>query len=455
MACSDASGPDGPGIPVTIAAAARVSPENVLSARVVFSAGDADSVAVAYRAGNDVRTTRFRAAKAGTDTIIVLGLRPETDYRFEVVARANGLTRSSAEGGFRTASLPAALANVKMVSLAGSPSRHSITGVNGYAVVFDTTGAIVWYHDFTATGLPVGTLMLQPNGNLTAFLGASSGWQPIFGYYSEFTPEGEEVATYSAPPGYYMDDHDLLLSIDGGAKKAHYFTYDIRTMDLTHIGGHASVATAGHQIRRASAGGDEFVWDAWGQIGVEEWVGDMSMRSTRTSTDFDHPNALTFDLAGNYVVSWRNLNQVMAINAMNGAVLWRLGGTKSDLTFVDDPLGGFSKQHAVKILPNGNVLLFDNGSDHNPPQSRAVEYRLDFAARTATMVWESRHDPILYAQFVGWVDRLSNGNTWVGYTFLGRVTEVESNGEVVWEGQLRSNGVNQSTYRIIPIAPPY
>src|SRR6185503_18171487 len=132
----------------------------------------------------------------------------------------------------------------------------------------------------------------------------------------------------------------------------------------------------------------------------------------------DHPNAMTFDTAGNYVVSWRNLDQIMAIDPNNGNVLWRLGGTKSDFTFVNDPLNGFYKQHSVKVLANGDILLFDNGAGHVPAQSRAVEYRLDMTAKTATMVWESRHNPPLFAVFVGWVDRFMNGANPTAYRMV-------------------------------------
>jgi hypothetical protein len=254
-----------------------------------------------------------------------------------------------------------------------------------------------------------------------------------------------------------MDSHELLVTSDGTSKELHFLTYSIRTLDLTSIGGQSRVETAGHQLVRMNAAGSvEFTWDAWKHIGVDEWLTDDNQKASRNATDYDHPNAITFDTKGNYVVSWRNLNQIMAIDSGTGEILWRLGGAKGEYEFIGDPLGGFSKQHAVKILPNGNVLLFDNGSDHVPPQSRAVEYQLDHVAKTATMVWESRHDPGLNAMFLGWVDRLNSGNTWIGYTYFGRVVEVAPNGVVAWEGQLRINGADASNlYRIIPLTSLY
>ncbi len=49
-------------------------------------------------------------------------------------------------------------------------------------------------------------------------------------------------------------------------------------------------------------------------------------------------------------------------------------------------------QHAVNILDNGNILLFDNGLMRNfqsePSYSRAVEYKIDEEKMTIQQVWQ-------------------------------------------------------------------
>jgi hypothetical protein len=122
---------------------------------------------------------------------------------------------------------------------------------------------------------------------------------------------------------------------------------------------------------------------------------------------------------------------------------------------VNDPENGFSKQHSAKILPNGNLLVYDNGTDHDVRETRAVEYRLDHVAKTATLVWEYRHDPPIYTGYLGWVERLSNGNTWVACALAGRVVEVDPTGKVVWETQLSVNGADGAVYRLLPISSLY
>lgn len=449
-------------VSVSVTAQTPAPPANVLSAVVTFTTTAApDSVRVSFQtSGGQPQTTPYRAGRLGADTIDVLGLKASTTYQYQVDIYSGGTLRSSTAASFTTADLPADLQDVTMEKVSGSASRYAATGVptasGGYAVVFDTAGVIVWYHDFVSTGLPVSDVMMQPNGNFTAFLGTTSGSQAAQGYYVEVTLAGDEVHTYRASSGFYMDDHEIKLTGSGATKKATYITYDIRPTDLTDIGGLPSVALAGHQIVREDATGTrEFTWDAWNNIDFDEWIGDDGTKSTKAATDYDHPNAVSFDPDGNYIVSWRNLNQIMAINSQSGQVMWRIGGIKGDYEFVNDPLGGFTKQHSAKILPNGNLLVYDNGTEHDPQETRAVEYRLDHVAKTATMVWQYHHDPPIYTAFVGWVERLASGNTWVGFALAGRVVEVDPGGNVVWESQLKVNGANGSAYRILPITSLY
>jgi hypothetical protein len=434
----------------------------VLSARIIFTLASAvDSVRVSYLENEgSIRATPVFPTVAGTDTITILGLKPSTTYVYQVTAYLGSNEKSSTSESFTTQALPDDLAHVELVKISGSTSRYTATGIqtpNGsYAVIFDGDGRIVWYHSFVSTGLQVSDLMMQPNGNLTAFIGNTSGFSPLPGYYVEVSPAGEEVHTYNAPSGYYMDDHEIRLTGSGASKQAHYFTFEMRATDLTSIGGQESVQVAGHQIiRENAAGAIEFKWDSWDNIGIDEWIGDDAAKANRNPTDVDHPNALSFDANGNYVVSWRNLDQVMNIDSHTGQVLWRIGGARGEYTFVDDPQNGFRKQHSPKILPNGNLLVYDNGTGSNPQETRAVEYRLDHVNKTATMVWEYRHSPALYTAFVGWVERLENGNTWVAFALAGRVVEVNSSGAVTWEAQLNVNGANAFVYRLIPIASLY
>ena len=84
-------------------------------------------------------------------------------------------------------------------------------------------------------------------------------------------------------------------------------------------------------------------------------------------------------------------------------------------------------QHCVRQLPNGNILLFDNGDVRPDAQldakgrfTRLAEYQLDRDAGVAKLVWEFR--PMLnatryaYSFHAGAVARLTNGHTVGGFS---------------------------------------
>src|SRR5579862_5356852 len=116
----------------------------------------------------------------------------------------------------------------------------------------------------------------------------------------------------------------------------------------------------------------------------------------------------------------------ISISPQLDKIAWRIGRFKSDFTF-PNPGDRFYHEHYVRMLDNGNLLLFDNGNGRPAAQggqyTRALELALDWSSMTATKVWEYRHQvgasggtPIYkYADRVGTAQRLSNGNTIVWY----------------------------------------
>ena len=316
-------------------------------------------------------------------------------------------------------------------------------GTDAMTLAFDTAGHVAWYRMFVAQP---GELAMQTeqlaNGDFTVYVGASTGWQPVDGRFIEFRPDGEIVRTFAAGAPYYTDSHELLLTLAGGAvTAANLYGYDLRSTDLTALGGRADQLVAGHVLQRLSeSGAVEFQWNAWDHFSIADWLFVPPNLASYPTIDFDHPNSLAFDRDGNYIVSFASLGEITTIDARTGQVLWRLGGRHNQFTFVNDPLGGFGFQHDVRALDNGDLLFFDNGLAHTPPESRAVEYRLDLPARTATLVWEYRHAPPVFNPFVGSVQRLRNGNTLVGYGARSFVTEVAPGGQVLWEGRLTVDG---------------
>lgn len=144
--------------------------------------------------------------------------------------------------------------------------------------------------------------------------------------------------------------------------------------------------------------------------------------------DWSHSNALHYyDETSTILLNVRNLNTFLLLSYPSGEVLWACGDAG---TFGE---GLFHHPHDPELLPNGNVLMFDN-DEHagHPVRSRALELAIDPAAQTAEVVWEWR-DEELWAPIMGDANRLPNGNTLVTHPWKARVIEVDSSGEKVWQ----------------------
>ena len=330
-------------------ARARVNPTNSLSALVEMQVRDADSIRVGYWEAGGVRTfTPYEATGAEVQEIAVLGLAPSRRYWLQPQARNGGTVSYNDSIPFVTSELPPALRKVEF-SVDGTPSPgYVIAALLGeddvaYVVAFDGTGAIRWYRGFPG-GLPPVDVRRQANGNFTVFLGTSAGWNPVPGSYTEFTPEGRVVRSFSAGNGLYTDPHELVLTFSGRTIEAvHLFGYELRTVDMSPFGGLREAKVAGHTLMRQDLTGSvEFSWSAWDHFTLEDWIELPAWQKELSPIDFDHPNGIAFDLDGHYLVSWRHLSEVTKIDAGNGRILWRLGGRNNQFAFLNDPMEGFN-----------------------------------------------------------------------------------------------------------------
>jgi hypothetical protein len=167
--------------------------------------------------------------------------------------------------------------------------------------------------------------------------------------------------------------------------------------------------------------------------------------SSNNRLDWTHGNSIFVADDGNLIYSIRNFDQILKISRSDSSVMGRLGGKRSDFTFVGD--SGFDSQHFA--YTNGNrVGLFDNGSYHHPQQARAVEYLLDSNLLTANLVYEYKADSLFTAHAQGSNQVLPDKGrliNWAGnQTIHGQVTELDSSNKIV----ARMNfGGNYKTYR--------
>ena len=122
---------------------------------------------------------------------------------------------------------------------------------------------------------------------------------------------------------------------------------------------------------------------------------------------------------GNLLVSMRSLNAIFVVDPNAEQVLWAYSAD-------------FEEPHDPQVLPNGNLLLFDNlGGSPKRGRSRMLEYRLP----SMDLAWTYEGTPWdhFFTKGCGMAQRLPNQNTLITETDTGRAFEVTPEGEIVWQ----------------------
>lgn len=262
---------------------------------------------------------------------------------------------------------------------------------------------------------------VQPGGGLTYFDRARGSYYLMDSTYT--------VVDSFRADGYTTDLHELRRLPDGHVL---LLADDPETVDMSQIvpGGSPTATALGLILQELDTNKNVvFEWRSWDHYQIT----DATDWGPPPLIDYVHANSIAIDTDGNLLLSCRHMDEITKISRRTGEILWRLGGKHNQFEFIGDSIG-FSHQHDVRILPDGDLTVFDNGNGHVPRFSRALEYRLDERRKTATLVWQFRHSPDVYSGAMGDVERLPNGNTLIGWGYANpAVTEVTPDGQVVYE----------------------
>ena len=115
---------------------------------------------------------------------------------------------------------------------------------------------------------------------------------------------------------------------------------------------------------------------------------------------------------------------------------------------VGDPNNGFSGQHDVRSLGDGTITLYDNAT-RTLMLPRAVRYRIDEAAGTATLVEQVTNSQITSSVCCGSARKLPGGNWVTGWGGQPVTTEQTAAGGTVFRPSFESG---LFSYRTQPVA---
>jgi hypothetical protein len=140
------------------------------------------------------------------------------------------------------------------------------------------------------------------------------------------------------------------------------------------------------------------------------------------SWDAYHVNAIEVGSDDQILVTMRNTWASYLIHADSGALVWTLGGKASSFSLPAN--AQFAWQHDTRLLPNGEVTLFDDncckllpGGKFAKPggPSRGLVLKLDTAGHKASLVASYSHSPNLFVAFLGSMQLLPNLGAVVGW----------------------------------------
>ncbi len=183
-----------------------------------------------------------------------------------------------------------------------------------------------------------------------------------------------------------------------------------------------------------------FFWDALAHVEpANSIVPASSLTSSNNIWDCFHVNSVEEGPNDTLLISMRNMWAIYNIDKKTGNIIWQLGGKQSDFTF--GPNASFSWQHDARYRPGNRISLFDDAccaSESSPPEdsARGLILRLDFQNRIATVDRTYYHDPNLVVPSQGNVQKLSNGNQFVGWGQESYLSEFANAGNTVEDPSL-------------------
>lgn len=447
-----------PGVAPTISELSVVpNPNNVISCFVSWKTDVAASSEVQFGVGGyELRIAD--EAQVTEHRVVVIGLRPESDYMLRAVSTNSG-GAAMAEGTFSSGTLPDAVAVPELTTrdVAASEPGWTLTnlmaGGSGFssqspavAVIYDHEGNPVWYYingdspdsrgDISVDYLSNGNILIgpapgEPPREVT--LGGEIVWQ------GPEQPNGGEIMSHHAGK---LDNGNYIILRDH-----HSPEYDLTGALIEEVDVNNTV-----------------VW-SWN-------IFDHVQPEAGAETDWCHANSVSVFLEEDvFYLSCRWLG-VFKARRSDGELLWTLGEQLGgDFAFAP-ATSGFADQHDPELQADGSMLLYDNGGydqlgGQGDFRSRVVQYALDETTMEATLLWEFPGDFAVdawytndwYTPFWGDADRLANGNVLVTAGVRGqeqtRLFEVRpSDGAVVWELRLPPNNGSYRAQRIPALAEP-
>lgn len=302
-------------------------------------------------------------------------------------------------------------------------------------LIYTPQGRLVWF-DQLPNGVAAEDLSVQAYAGQPALtwwrghvlsLGFGQGEDVVMNSHYQ------TVARVSGGNGLGADLHDFRLA----AHDVAYITaFNPIRCDLAQVKGARDGAIIDTAIQEIDMRTGLVRWEWHSLDHVAAADSEVEASTDSSPWDWFHLNSIDVQPGGNLLISARSTWAAYQLQGGTGTVLWRLGGDNS--SFKMSPGTETAWQHDGRILPNGEITLFDDGS--NPPihsQSRAVRIALDLKTHRARLTADyTHHDPPLLAASQGNMQTLPDGNAVVGYGGLPAISEYAPDGSLLLDAHM-------------------
>ncbi len=385
------------------------------AARITFSTNE--EVKVSYVVNGEQSFKRYFNSFQTMHLIPVIGLYPDTINEVTIIAENKEGGSFQESVSIHTEPLPAFFPTIEIAKLERSkmePGFHEFDLLvpnndkfDTYTIIFDDKGIIRWYLDMSETRRIAFSTILKNGHRIYA------SWIDVF----EVNELGETIRQWQL--GGYAGDHDIKELPSGnflmGASKRNSIIYEgeielkSRYDAVVELDRETMNVTRDWDMRTVLDVDRSLLNDKLGRDNYKDWF---------------HVNSVYHSQADNCIlVSGRNQGVVKLDQHSNLKWIlaphkgWSNGGIKGQgentdkylLTAIDDNGSPYparvqegtelvndfdwvSGQHSIRLLDNGNILLFDNGYARKfekiPTYSKAVEYEIDEENRTIKQVWQ-------------------------------------------------------------------
>ena len=329
-------------------------------------------------------------------------------------------------------------------------------GQNG-AMILDDNGELVWFAPPNSDldkhyDVRVQEYQGQP---VITFAEATAPGGYGLGHYVMCDSSYQRIAQLQVGNGFPGGDvHEFLLTPRGTALITLYHAVH---WDLSPAGGSMYGTTMDGIVQEIdiATGRVLFEWHSLDHVAVDECVRPLEPGADRPY-DYFHINSVEDDAQGSLIVSARHTNAIYKIDRLTGEVTWRLNGTQSDFTM--GPGTPFAYQHDARVHPNGEMTLFDNAEVDQDADahahSRGLVLELDEDAMTATLVREYIHPTDILSVSQGNMQVLPNGNAFIGWGSAPVFSEMDIDGNVLFNGRFPEGGTSYRAYRLPWVGQP-